>query len=156
MKILMVCLGNICRSPLADGLMRKKINDNKLDVIVDSAGTSGIHAGESPDFRMCQTAKKFGTSIDDLRSRKFIIEDFDNFDVIYVMDKSNKSNILQLARNEEDKKKVQLILNQTYPGQNIEVPDPYYGGEEGFIEVYHFLDKATDCILEKIKNNELI
>ena len=124
MKILMVCLGNICRSPLADGLMRKKINDNKLDVIVDSAGTSGIHVGEAPDFRMCQTAKKFGASIDDLRSRKFIIEDFDNFDVIYVMDKINKSNILQLARNEEDKKKVQLILNQTYPGQNIEVPDP--------------------------------
>ena len=79
----MVCLGNICRSPLADGLMRKKINDNKLDVIVDSAGTSGIHQGEAPDFRMCQTAKKFGTSIDDLRSRKFIIEDFDNFDVIF-------------------------------------------------------------------------
>jgi protein-tyrosine phosphatase len=136
--------------------MRKKINDNKLDVIVDSAGTSGIHSGEAPDFRMCQTSKKFGTSIDDLRSRKFIIEDFDNFDVIYVMDKSNRSNILQLARNDEDKKKVQLILNQTYPGQNIDVPDPYYGGEEGFIEVYHFLDRATDCILEKIKNNELI
>ena len=136
--------------------MRKKINDNKLDVIVDSAGTSGIHEGEAPDFRMCQTSKKFGTSIDELRSRKFIIEDFDNFDVIYVMDKSNNANVLQLARNEDDKKKVQLILNQSYPGQNIEVPDPYYGGEEGFIEVYHLLDKATDCILEKIKNNELI
>ncbi len=151
----MVCLGNICRSPLADGLLRKKVSDNKLNVEVDSAGTSGIHSGEAPDARMCQTAKKFGTPIDELRSRKFVIEDFDNFDKIYVMDKSNKANILQMARNEEDKKKVELILNMSFPLQNKEVPDPYYGGEEGFIEVYHLLDAATDRIIEKIKNNEL-
>jgi protein-tyrosine phosphatase len=155
MNILMVCLGNICRSPLADGLLRKKVSDNKLNVEVDSAGTSGIHSGEAPDARMCQTAKKFGTPIDELRSRKFVIEDFDNFDKIYVMDKSNKANILQMARNEEDKKKVELILNMSFPLQNKEVPDPYYGGEEGFIEVYHLLDAATDRIIEKIKNNEL-
>ena len=151
----MVCLGNICRSPLADGLLRKKVSDNKLNVEVDSAGTSGIHSGEAPDARMCQTAKKFGTPIDELRSRKFVIEDFDNFDKIYVMDKSNKANILQMARNEEDKKKVELILNVSFPLQNKEVPDPYYGGEEGFIEVYHLLDATTDRIIEKIKNNEL-
>ena len=151
----MVCLGNICRSPLADGLLRKKVSDNKLNVEVDSAGTSGIHSGEAPDARMCQTAKKFGTPIDELRSRKFVIEDFDNFDKIYVMDKSNKANILQMARNEEDKNKVELILNMSFPLQNKEVPDPYYGGEEGFIEVYHLLDAATDRIIEKIKNNEL-
>lgn len=151
----MVCLGNICRSPLADGLLRKKVSDNKLDVEVDSAGTSGIHSGEAPDARMCQTAKNFGTPIDELRSRKFVIADFDKFDKIYVMDKSNKANILQMARNEDDKKKVELILNLIYPSQNKEVPDPYYGGEEGFIEVYHLLDAATDRIIEKIKNNEL-
>lgn len=155
MNILMVCLGNICRSPLADGLLRKKVSDNKLDVEVDSAGTSGIHSGEAPDARMCQTAKNFGTPIDELRSRKFVIADFDKFDKIYVMDKSNKANILQMARNEDDKKKVELILNLIYPSQNKEVPDPYYGGEEGFIEVYHLLDAATDRIIEKIKNNEL-
>lgn len=155
MNILMVCLGNICRSPLADGLLRKKVIDNKLDIEVDSAGTSGIHSGDSPDDRMCQTAKKFGTHIDELRSRKFVIEDFDKFDKIYVMDKSNKANILHMARNEEDKKKVDLILNLSFPSQNKEVPDPYYGGEEGFIEVYHLLDEATDRIIEKIKNNEL-
>ena len=151
----MVCLGNICRSPLADGLLRKKISENKLNIEVDSAGTSGIHSGEAPDARMCKTAKIFGTPIDELRSRKFIIEDFDKFDKIYVMDKSNKANILQMARNEEDKKKVELILNLSFPSQNKDVPDPYYGGEEGFIEVYHLLDKATDQIIEKIKNNEL-
>lgn len=155
MNILMVCLGNICRSPLADGLLRKKVIDNKLDVEVDSAGTSGIHSGEAPDARMCQTAEKFSTPIDELRSRKFVIEDFDKFDKIYVMDKSNKANILQMARNEDDKKKVELILNISYPSQNKEVPDPYYGGEEGFTEVYHLLDDATDLIIEKIKNNEL-
>ena len=151
----MVCLGNICRSPLADGLLRKKVSDNKLNIEVDSAGTSGIHSGEAPDARMRQTAKTFGTPIDELRSRKFIIEDFDKFDKIYVMDKSNKANILQMARNEEDKNKVELILNMSFPLQNKEVPDPYYGGEEGFIEVYHLLDAATDRIIEKIKNNEL-
>ncbi len=155
MKILMVCLGNICRSPLADGLMRKKIIDNKLEIIVDSAGTTGIHSGESPDIRMCHTARSFGTPIDYLKSRKFTVEDFDNFDHIYVMDKSNKANVLQLARTEADKNKVELILNVTHPGENIEVPDPYYGGEEGFVEVYKLLDKATDAILGKIKNNEL-
>lgn len=152
----MVCLGNICRSPLADGLMRKKVIDNKLDVYVDSAGTSGIHTGEAPDARMCNTAKSFGTPIDDLRARKFIIEDFDTFDYIFVMDKSNKSNLLQMARNEDDKKKVQLILNVSNPGKNLEVPDPYYGGEDGFIAVYHLLDEATDRMIEKIKNNELL
>lgn len=152
----MVCLGNICRSPLADGLMRKKVIDNNLDVYVDSAGTTGIHTGESPDARMCNTAKSFGTPIDDLKARKFVIEDFDTFDYIFVMDKSNKSNLLQMARNEDDKKKIQLILNISNPGENLEVPDPYYGGEDGFIAVYHLLDEATDRIIEKIKNNELL
>ena len=155
MNILMVCLGNICRSPLADGLLRKKIADNQLVVQIDSAGTTGIHAGESPDNRMCQTAKSFGVSIDQLKSRKFIVEDFDRFDLIFAMDKSNKDNILQLARSEEDRKKVRLILDMSYPNNNREVPDPYYGGEAGFIEVYHLLDHATDCILEKLKNNDL-
>ena len=151
----MVCLGNICRSPLADGLMQKKVSDHKLDILVDSAGTTGIHAGEAPDARMCQTAKSFGVPIDQLKSRKFVVEDFDLFDVIFTMDKSNKANVLQLARTEADKKKVHLILDMTFPNENKEVPDPYYGGEDGFIEVYHLLDAATDSIIEKIKNNEL-
>ena len=149
----MVCLGNICRSPLADGLLRKKVKENNLNVFIDSAGTSGLHAGSPPDSRMCKTAKKFNTSIDELRSRKFLLEDFDKFDWIYVMDKENLSDVLKLARNENDRNKVQLILNTIDANKNQEVPDPYYGGDEGFLEVYRLLDNATDSIVHKIKNN---
>ena len=156
MKILMVCLGNICRSPMADGLMRKKVEKARLDIIVDSAGTSGLHTGEAPDHRMRQTAQKFGTPIDTLRARKFVAEDFDRFDLIFAMDKSNLSNILQLARTEKDKQKVHLLLNMSHPGMDLEVPDPYYGGEQGFIDVYNMLDEATECVVTKIKNNEPI
>lgn len=152
MNILMVCLGNICRSPLADGLLRKKVADLHLDVTVDSAGTADYHVGEAPDHRMRQTAKKFGYSIDDLKGRQFVVSDFDTFDKIYAMDKSNYANILKLARNEEDIQKVKLILNESHPGKDLEVPDPYYGGEQGFIEVYNLLNEATDVILASIKH----
>ncbi len=153
MKILMVCLGNICRSPLAEGILREKLMINKLNVLVDSAGTSGLHTGERPDSRMCETAKTFDLNIDDLTSRKFVVQDFDTFDIIYVMDSSNYSNILALARTTEDKSKVHLILNELYPNKNMAVPDPYYGGEQGFIDVYNLLNEATDKIIEKIKAN---
>lgn len=153
MKILMVCLGNICRSPLAEGILREKLMINKLNVIIDSAGTSGLHTGERPDSRMCETAKTFDLNIDDLTSRKFVVQDFDTFDIIYVMDSSNYSNILALARTTEDKSKVHLILNELYPNKNMAVPDPYYGGEQGFIDVYNLLNEATDKIIEKIKAN---
>ena len=153
MKILMVCLGNICRSPLAEGILREKLMINKLNVIVDSAGTSGLHTGERPDSRMCETAKTFDLNIDDLTSRKFVVQDFDTFDIIYAMDSSNYSNILALARTTEDKSKVHLILNELYPNKNMAVPDPYYGGEQGFIDVYNLLNEATDKIIEKIKAN---
>lgn len=148
----MVCLGNICRSPLADGLLRKKVKDLNLDVVVDSAGTANYHVGEAPDHRMRQTAKKFGYSIDELRGRQFAIADFDEFDQIYAMDKSNLNNILKLARSEEDIHKVKLILNESHPGKDLEVPDPYYGGEQGFIEVYNLLNEATDVILTSVKH----
>lgn len=151
MKILMVCLGNICRSPLADGLLRKKIKEAGLSVEVDSAGTSNHHVGQAPDDRMRATAKKFGLSIDDLRARQFNVEDFDHFDLIYAMDSSNYTNILSLARSTADELKVKLILNEIYPGQNRNVPDPYFGGEQGFIDVYNLLNKATDQIMENLK-----
>lgn len=152
MKVLMVCLGNICRSPMADGLLRKKVKEADLPVIVDSAGTSNFHIGEAPDSRMRATAKRLGTPIDELRARQFSVNDFDEFDLIYVMDKSNYDNVIRLGRNMEDKRKVNLILNELYPGKNKEVPDPYYGGEDGFIEVYKMLDEATEIILNKLKN----
>lgn len=151
MKILMVCLGNICRSPIADGILRKKVLELGLPVEVDSAGTSGFHTGEQPDERMRKTAKSFGVNIDDLRARQFTVEDFDTFDLIYAMDSSNYNNILSLARSTEDRSKVRLILNELEPGKNLQVPDPYYGGEQGFIDVFNLLDAATDRIIEKIK-----
>ncbi|MFT5779013.1 MAG: protein-tyrosine phosphatase [Crocinitomicaceae bacterium] len=153
MKILMVCLGNICRSPVADGLLRKKVHEAGLDVEVDSAGTANYHVGESPDSRMCATAKDLGCPIDDLRARQFIAEDFELFDRIYVMDESNQTNVLSLARTDEDRKKVMLLLNESHPGQNLEVPDPYYGGDQGFIDVFNMLDEATDVIMNQLQNN---
>jgi protein-tyrosine phosphatase len=151
MKVLMVCLGNICRSPMADGLLRKKVNELGLSVSVDSAGTAGYHSGEKPDPRMRATAKKLGVNIDDLRARQFVVKDFDDFDLIYAMDASNYNNILSLARNDSDRSKVELILNELEPGKNLQVPDPYYGGEQGFIDVFNLLDAATDKIIQKLK-----
>lgn len=148
----MVCLGNICRSPIADGLLAKKVNQHGLEVEVDSAGTGDYHIGEAPDERMRKTAKQFGTPIDHLRARQFKVFDYDEFDVIYVMDKSNYDNVVKLARNSNDKEKVKMILNEIKPGSDLEVPDPYWSGDQGFIDVYNMLDEATDNIITKLKN----
>ena len=155
MKILMVCLGNICRSPLADGLLRKKVADNKLNVIVDSAGTSSYHVGSAPDKRMILTADTRGVSIEKLQARVFTKSDFKDFDHIYVMDKSNLEDVLELAENEKDESKVSLILNEINPSSDNEVPDPYFGGQDGFAHVYDMLNEATDLIIEKIKNKKI-
>jgi protein-tyrosine phosphatase len=136
---------------MADGLLKKKVNDAGLNVFVDSAGTSNHHKGQAPDERMRETAAQFGVPIDDLRARQFEVSDFDNFDWIYVMDHSNYQNVLRLARNKEDQEKVKMILNEVSPGNNAPVPDPYYGGQRGYEEVFDLLDQATDSILNKIK-----
>ena len=129
-KILMVCLGNICRSPLAQGLLEAKVNESK--VYTDSAGTAAYHVGNSPDERSIEVAKKHGIYINNQRARKFVIEDFEKFSIIYAMDESNYQNILKLARNKDDENKVKMILNEVYPSKNLSVPDPYYGGNQGF------------------------
>lgn len=144
-KVLMVCLGNICRSPLAEGILTSKVDKNK--VIVDSAGTSDWHIGKAPDPRSIAIAKEFGIDITQQKARQFTTADFDAFDKIYVMDKSNYQNVIALARNEADKQKVQLLLNVLTPGENLEVPDPYYGGDDGFTEVYKMLDEAFDVVV---------
>lgn len=136
---------------MADGLLRAKVAQKGLDIEVDSAGTSGYHVGDAPDPRMRATAKSMGVNIDDLTSRQFVQADYDRFDVIYAMDKSNRDNMFRLARNEEDKQKVKLILNEIYPGENMSVPDPYYGGNQGFIDVFNMLDEATSKIISDIK-----
>jgi len=151
----MVCLGNICRSPLADGLMRKKIADNGLDLEVDSAGTSTYHIGNEPDERTQENALKHGIDLSSLRARQFIKEDFNSFDLIYVMDRTNYFNVLELASSDEERDKVKLILDELPNEPLNEVPDPYYSGELGFEKVYQLLDSATDAIVEHILETAL-
>jgi len=153
MKILMVCLGNICRSPMADGLLRHKVQRDGISATVDSAGTANYHVGGPPDERMTETAINNGIDLSSLRARQFRVSDFDSFDLIYVMDQSNYSNVTRLARNEKDINKVKLILLELGESERIsEVPDPYYGGQGGFDHVFDLLDRATDVIIEKLKN----
>ena len=143
----MVCLGNICRSPLAEGIMRSKLSE---DFIVDSAGTGGWHAGELPDKRSIATAKNRGLDITNQRARQFKRSDFEIFDHIFVMDNSNYKDVLALAPNEEAKSKVKLILNELFPNENVDVPDPYYGGQDGFENVFDMLDQACEEIARKL------
>ena len=143
----MVCLGNICRSPLAQGILESKVNPDV--VYVDSAGTAGYHAGNAPDSRSIEVGLKNGINIAHQRSRKFSVSDFDAFDIIYAMDSNNYQNILELARNKEDREKVKMILNEIDPNGNNSVPDPYYGGQRGFDHVYEMLDKACKIISKK-------
>ena len=146
MNVLMVCLGNICRSPLAHGILESKAPQ---DWYIDSAGTSGWHEGERPDTRSIITAKGRGLYIDQQRSRPFLVEDFERFDVIFAMDSSNYTNITRLAPDEASRAKVRLIMNEAYPGENKQVPDPYTGGQSGFEDVYDMLDLAIDKFLEQ-------
>lgn len=144
----MVCLGNICRSPLAEGILKSKINSEAI--FVDSAGTGAYHVGNLPDKRSIEVAKKYGLDITNQRARKFVVSDFDEFDFIYTMDESNYYNILDLARNKEDESKVKMILNESQPNRNLSVPDPYYGGNQGFENVYKMLDDACKVIADKL------
>jgi protein-tyrosine phosphatase len=151
MNILMVCLGNICRSPLAEGILRQKLElHEKNNVLVDSAGTAPYHIGEHPDKRSEANSKKHGVDISKHLGRQFQVHDFDQFDIIYAMDQSNYESIIALSRSDSDKAKVKLILNELHPGKNESVPDPYFGGEEGFELVFNLLDKASDCIVKNI------
>jgi protein-tyrosine phosphatase len=145
-KILMVCLGNICRSPLAEGIMLKLIKENNINMRVDSAGTSNFHVDEAPDKRTIANAAKHNVDLKSLRARQFKVSDFDKFDKIYVMDKSNMENVLALAATEEHKEKVDLLLNASNPEMNLEVPDPYFGGEQGFEDVFQMVYKACQHI----------
>ena len=147
-KVLMVCLGNICRSPLAEGILVSKVNNSTI--FVDSAGTGAYHIGKLPDERSIEVARKYGIDITNQRARKFTVKDFDTFDVIYAMDDSNYQNILSLSRNNEDAQKVKMILNEAHPTKNLSVPDPYYGGPSGFEDVYKMLDEACELIAKKI------
>lgn len=148
-KILMVCLGNICRSPLAEGILASKLS--KSIFTIDSAGTGSWHVGKKPDERSIITAKKNGIDISNQRCRQFNVIDFDLFDYIYVMDQSNYDDIIKLAKNDTHKQKVNLILEELFPGENVDVPDPYYGLQNGFDTVYEMLDETCEIIAKKLK-----
>ncbi len=152
MKILFVCLGNICRSPMAHGLLHHKVQQLGLKWSVDSAGTSDWHRGELPDARAIACMKRHGIDITYQHSRPIIRDDFKEFDLIYVMDKANLRDVLDMANSEEDQHKVALVMSMVYEKDAIDVPDPYFGtGDKGFENVYKMLDEATDAIIEKYK-----
>lgn len=149
-RILMVCLGNICRSPLAHGILQSKLSSDKF--LVDSAGTGDYHIGNPPDARSITAARKKGIDISKQECRQFKVEDFEKFDIIYVMDQSNYSNVIQLARNEDERAKVKLLL-EDYPNATTpEVPDPYWREAAEFDAVYEMLDEACTHISERLNN----
>lgn len=143
-NVLMVCLGNICRSPLAHGIFQNLVADQNIKV--DSAGTGNYHTGAAPDPRSIEIATEHDIDISRQKARQFVVEDFDQFDYIYVMDYSNQQNVLRLARNDQDRAKVHLLLG------DAEVEDPYYGGKEGFSVVFNKIKKACQHIFEQWKN----
>jgi len=149
MKILMVCLGNICRSPLAEGILSHKTKH--LDLEVDSAGTAGYHVGKLPDSRSIEIANKYNIDLSNQRARQFSRADFEEFDIIYAMDTNNYAHLISLTSNEAERNKVRMILNEINPNSCDSVPDPYYGGENGFQNVYDMLEKACDKIVQNIE-----
>jgi len=149
-KILMVCLGNICRSPLAEALLRQKVDPEK--VLVDSAGLGSYHVGEPPCRSSQEIALEHGLDISGLRARSFKTSDFDNFDKIYIMDRLNWEMIKERARTEDDLKKVDFILNEIFPDENMAVPDSYQKGRSAAKLVYDMLEQATTAIAKKLQN----
>ena len=147
-KILMVCLGNICRSPLAEGILQSKLPADTF--VVDSAGTGNWHAGYGPDKRSVSTAKGRGLDISRQKARQIKKTDFTEFDHIYVMDSSNLRDVTALAPTADAKAKVKLMMDEIFPGQKVDVPDPYYDGPEGFENVYDMLDEACTLVAEKL------
>ncbi len=153
LKVLMVCLGNICRSPMAEGLLSHKVRQLNLAVETDSAGTAGYHIGLKPDQRMIDTAAKQGVDISDLRARQFQASDLETFDYVFAMDKENQLNMQSLAKNETQRAKVKLFLEQVNYPELSEVPDPYYGDQAAFEFVFNLLDEATDTFINQMTMN---
>ncbi|WP_332033041.1 low molecular weight protein-tyrosine-phosphatase [Kaistella sp.] len=152
MKILVVCLGNICRSPLAEGILKSKLTEN---FVIDSAGTISLHEGEHPDKRAIETAENHGITIGKQRSRPITKTDLEDFDKIYCMDLSVYEDVISMAKNEEQRRKISLFLEAAeIPENNYEVFDPYWSGLDGFEKVYQLLDQASEKIKSKLLNNQ--
>lgn len=153
MKILMVCLGNICRSPLAEGILQEKAFKAGLKWSVESAGTNGYHNGEAPHHLSQKVANMNGIDISRQRSRRFRTEDFNMYDKIYVMAQEVSDDLKRICGKKYDASKVELLMNEVYPGENRDVPDPWYGPEPGYHEVYKMIDKACDAMVNKYSTN---
>ena len=153
-KILFVCLGNICRSPLAMAILREKLKERGLEAEVDSAGFEDYHVGDPADPRSVDIAAKHGIDLGKHEGRQFHVSDFDKYDRIYVMDSSNYADVLSVARNEADAAKVDYVLNMAHPGKDLQVPDPYYGGRDGFQKVYEMLELACERMADEMEEIE--
>ncbi|MDB5195707.1 MAG: low molecular weight phosphotyrosine protein phosphatase [Flaviaesturariibacter sp.] len=153
MKILMVCLGNICRSPLAEGILKHKAKAAGLDWIVESAGTNGYHIGEAPHRLSQKVAQLNGIDICQQRARQFIAADLENYDKLYAMADDVIIDMKRIASAKWNDSKVDLLLNEVHPGRNESVPDPWYGTEPGYHDVYALINEACDHIIEKYKHS---
>jgi len=151
MKILTVCLGNICRSPMAEGILRHLAQERGITITTDSAGTGNYHVGEEPDRRAIAAMERYGINIRDLRARQFKGLDFEDFDIILAMDASNLDNMLKLAPNAELARKARLVMDHAPKHPEREVPDPYFGGDEGFDHVYRMLVDACSSVLDAVE-----
>jgi protein-tyrosine phosphatase len=149
MKILMVCLGNICRSPLAEGILKHKVQQAGLNWTIESAGTNGYHTGEAPHRLSQKVAKLNGIDICDQRARQFVKADMDRYDKIYALADDVVDEIRRIAKEKFDPARVDLLMNEVYPGKNHSVPDPWYGPEPGYHEVYQLIDEACERIVER-------
>lgn len=153
MKILMVCLGNICRSPLAEGILQDKAWKAGLKWSVESAGTNSYHIGEAPHPLSQKVANLNGIDICKQRKRRFVAEDFKRFDKIYAMSADVIDEMKSIAKKNFDEKKVDLLLNELFPGQNVDVPDPWYGPEPEYHHVYKLINDACEAIIKKASPN---
>jgi len=149
MKILLVCLGNICRSPLAEGILREKARRASLDWEIDSAGTNGYHIGEAPHHLSQKVARHNGLDIGSQRARRFTANDFQHFDKIYALAGDVLDDIRRIAGKNFEPAKVDLLMNELHPGKDQDVPDPWYGPESGYHEVYNMISAAADKIITK-------
>ncbi|HXB06967.1 MAG TPA: low molecular weight protein-tyrosine-phosphatase [Puia sp.] len=149
MKVLMLCLGNICRSPLAEGILREKARKAGLDWEVDSAGTNGYHVGEAPHPLSQKVARQHGIDISRQRARRFTAADFQRFDKIYALANDVVDEMRRIAGRQFEPTKLDLLMNEVHPGSNEDVPDPYYGPESGYHKVYAMVEAAADQIIAK-------
>ena len=155
MKILMVCLGNICRSPLAEAILDHKAKENGLDWTVDSAGTNGYHVGEPPHRLSQKVAKMHGLDISNQRARRFVKEDFERFDFIYAMAEDVMGEMRRISGKNFDPNKTSLLMDVLYPGKEMDVPDPWYGPEPGYHEVFELIDRACTRIVDKARGEDI-